>query len=161
MTTLHATSAPSVEGTLNVFFIAQLAAFTLPSDLTLNSTIVDWPDQEMPTPCFSIVHFPVLTRQQQYANRADHLIEIDAWIDRYQNVNWSYNLRFMAGMVNQVVNSNKTVVLTDYVTDINNPTTTQYVVRLGDIDEKLTLPEKNNAIERRRFLIGYWWHLRS
>src|SRR6185295_4552958 len=105
MTTLHPTSAPSVEGTLNVFFIAQLAAFTLPSDLTLNTTVTNVPEREITPPCFSLFHIPVMVRQQQYANRADRLLEVDAWVDRDQNVNWEYNLRYMGGMVEQIVNS--------------------------------------------------------
>lgn len=173
-TSLHVTNAYNVEGTLNNFFADRLALIDLPSFLPTYNTVAYWPENEMPTPCFSFIHLPVMTMQVAQGNaegdgvntlRQHALLEIDAWVNRDARINgqevWIPCLQYMTSMVRKVIASNPTVVLRDYLSTPDYPSLTTYNIKLGDMDEKDTLPDKNPAIKRRRMLLSYWWFARQ
>lgn len=173
-TSLHVTNAGNVEGTLNSFFVERLALIDPPTFLPTYGTVAYWPEAEMSPPCFSFVHLPVMTMQMWQGNaegdgvnalRQHALMEIDAWVNRDAKINgqevWVRQLQYMTSMVRKVVASNPTIVIKDYLSDPASASLTQYNIKLGDIDEKDTLPDTNPAIKRRRMLLQYWWVARN
>lgn len=175
MTSLHVTNTFNVEGTLNSFFADRLALIDLPSFLpAMPSMVAYWPESELPTPCFSFVHIPVMTQQTVQGNaemdgvnvmQSNALMEIDAWVNRDNRVNgqevWIPCLQYMVSMVKKVVASNPTIVIKDYLSDSEAGSLTSYNIKLGNMDEKDTLPDTNPAIKRRRMLLTYWWLARN
>lgn len=171
MTLLHVTNTNNVESTLNNFFEAQLKLIELPSYLSSYNTVAYWPEADIPTPCFSFIHKPVMTMPVFQGNvdpaglsvtRRHALMEVDVWVTRAGPGSvWTPPLQYMVDMVHAVYTNNPTIVINDYQTDPNYPLPTQYVVRLKDMDERDTLPDVNPAYKRRRMLIEYWWLQRT
>jgi hypothetical protein len=173
MTTLHATNVANVEGSLNNWFVTQLAAFSKPSYFTSYATYFYWPENELTYPSFSFSHIPVLSRQRWQGNvetasssavESHGLLEINCWVNREQLNSgqeiWIPILQTMQGFVEQVYNQSSQIVIQDYVNP-SNPVATTYLVRLGDLTKPVLLPDANPAIKRRRLLIDYWWILRA
>lgn len=172
---MHVTSAFNVEASINNTISAALAAFTgLPAWMPAPAFVFDWPDIEERLPCFSFAHFPgslsddYQGRAETYTTsvmRSTGILEVSVWVSRDQKYNgqdvWMPRQRFMVDMLKEVVVKNKTIRISDYITDAASPTTADYRVAMGDMNEVQVLQDANPAIERRRFLINYSWHLRA
>lgn len=172
MSLLHVTSAANVEATLNALFVQQLGLIELPPYITSYTTVANWPENKITPPCFSFIHMPITTRATGQTveidgvslERVDAMLEISAWVNKDMTYNgqliWQPALQYMASMVRQVKMANPVIQIQDYQSDASYPAASQYVVHLGDMDEKNTLQDPNPAIKRRRMCIYYWWNAR-
>lgn len=162
----------NVETSLNSWFITQVASFSPPSPFgSFASTRVrtDMPETPLNTPCYTVHHLPI-SMKDAYMGRIGYdstsamdysaFMDISVWVSR-SNLNWLFQQRWMGHKLTDLVISTKQVQISDYLTDVNNPTSTQERILLGTVEARQVLEDMNPDIERARYLIRYETILRS
>ncbi len=170
---IHETSTFNVEATLTQWYIDRLGEVQLPVWLPNPTIVVDWQDIPSSLPCWSISHIPVGFSPRYQGDvedngtsviRASAILEINAWVSRDQKYMggdiWKARLTFMVSAVQTIWNHNKAIPLQDFSAP-GNPLPTNYLVRLNNMNVVQTARDTNPAIERRRMLINYNWHMRT
>lgn len=181
MTTLHETAAPNIEASITAHFVEHLGIIETPSylaPLRIDSqtvrVVMDMPEVEVNTPCFSVFHIPggISTNYQgsvendsTSVGRAYGQVDISAWVSRDDLVSnqrvWMAQLRYMQEMITQVYQSWPNIPVKNYLASPGLPLDTSYLVRLQNMSIVQTAQDPNPNIERRRVLIAYWWHSRQ
>lgn len=164
MTTLHATNVFNVQASLNAWLQAALAAIDRPYWLPSYQLVLIAPEEEMPTPSFSVNHIDVGTFDRYQGRAAQHsmgIMEVNAWVSR-SNFNWQAQLATMQAMVKQaaLAQASGGVVINDY-SDVYTPVASAYRALLSDVQSVATAPDPNPDIQRVRLLINYRWTLRA
>lgn len=168
MTTIGQASEINVRTTLNNSFNTALAAFTLPSWLTLPTVYVYWSEDEPILPAYGIAHFGVDSEMRWQGNtdgtntvlHDTALMEISAFASR-SNVNWAAQLQTMGDIVRTWRADNPNVRIKDYAANQSSPANTNFLVRLEDLREVEVVDDPNPDVRRRRMLISYRWVYRA
>ena len=172
--TLHDTSTFNIEPTLNAFFAREIGLYDKPVWLPTFVFVYNTPEIEANLPCYSFDHLSGSV-EDSYMGRVENdstsvmkaygILEVNAWVNRNQNYNgqnvWHARLRWMASVVEEIVNKNARVPLMDYLSDPLYPADTGYLVTLERMQIVQTAQNPNPAVERKRLLIPYCWGLRA
>lgn len=172
---VHVTSPYNVEASINAYFADQLTYLLRPDYMpTMPALVYDWPEIEASLPCFSFIHLPAsfsddfmgrVETVSQSVVEGRGMLEISAWVSRDQLYSgqsiWMAQLRWMQSMVAQVYATSGRIVIEDYAPLATSPSSTRYLVTLTNMSTVQTAKDPNPAIERRRMLLAYMWHLRA
>jgi hypothetical protein len=165
---LHETSTFNVRASFNQWIKDALANIILPHSVTY--TFVDtWPETTMPTPAISVIHGDI-GRSSEYLGRlvsstqrgveAAALADVSVWVSR-RNTNWQAQLNILMSAVEAVFTGTISAPVRNYITNAAAPSTTEYVIRIINLDMGDTSPDVNPDIMRTRSLLRYEWTLRS
>jgi hypothetical protein len=137
------TSIVNVEATVNASFNAAVAAFALPSWLTVRPSIAwNWDDIPLTTPCYGIAHIPVVTTDSYQGRqvggglrgmRGSAVFEASAFVTKTGNPSWAIQLRTMYDWVLSWAISNPVLVVKDYAAALSAPANTAYKIDLRDV----------------------------
>jgi hypothetical protein len=164
------TTSYHVEATVNAWMVAAVNAATKPAWLPTIGVVLDWPIVPASMPCLSLNHLPVGMNDEWQGRiagsaasdkgmRASALFEINAWVVS-DNPNWMAQLRSLSDIVTAAALTAPTLPVMDYsVPDV--PAATTYKVNLSDLRQAETGPDVNPAVQRRRWLLSYWWTFRG
>jgi hypothetical protein len=168
MTTIQQSSITNVEATLNDAFSTALSGFTFPAAyFSQQPGVVMIAEEAEPTlPAYSLNHINVSsddvgTEGTYRAMSTMQIMEVNAWVSR-ASANWLAQLRFMVDTIHTWRSLNhSTIRIKDFAANPSSPSTTAFLIQLGEVNLVATSPDPNPDIERRRVLVYYRFYYRA